>query len=257
LLYHFALRELKVKYKSPILGFLWMFFLPLSMAFIFKIVFSQIVKIQTPGYPFSIFLILGIFPWNYLAMSLSGTVNSLVDNEALIKKVYFPREIIPLSIILGNLVNFLISNFVILMFMFLMKIKLSKLLPLLPFLILLQTIFITGLALIFSALQVHYRDVKYIVEVLLIFWFYISPIFYPLRLVRDVSESFLRVYLWNPLAHMITLYRLVYLKGYWKVLPEGFSIPFSIIYSLGISLLVFILGFLTFRRLQRFFTDYL
>jgi ABC-2 type transport system permease protein len=190
-------------------------------------------------------------------MSLSGTVNSLVDNEALIKKVYFPREIVPLSIILGNLVNFLISNFVILMFMFLMKIELSKFLLLLPFVILLQTIFVTGLALIFSALQVHYRDVKYIVEVLLIFWFYISPIFYPLRLVRDVSENFLRVYLWNPLAHMITLYRLVYLKGYWKVLPEGFSIPFSIIYSSGISLLVFILGFLAFRRLQRFFTDYL
>lgn len=257
LLYHFAVRELKIRYKSPVLGFLWMFFLPLSLVVIFKIIFSNIVKVSIPEYPFFIFLTLGVFPWNYLGMSISGTVNSLVDNEALLKKVYFPREIIPLSLVFGNLINFIISNVIILALMVLLKIPIGKFVIFLPFVIILETIFIVGLVLIFSSFQVYYRDVKYLTEILLLFWFYISPVFYPLRLVADVSDKFFKIYLLNPLVHIITLYRLVYLKDYLSLIPRNISIPYLIIYPTLISVLTFSLGFLLFSKLEKQFTDYI
>jgi len=257
LLYQFALKETKVKYKSPLLGFLWMFFLPLSMVLIFKVVFSLIVKVSIPGYPFFIFLTLGVFPWNFLATSLAGTVNSLVDNEALIKKVYFPRQIIPLSIILGNLFNFMVSNLIILIFAILFKVSLSKFIVFLPLLIIVEFIFTSGLAFFFSSLQVLYRDVKYLVEILLLIWFYISPVFYPLSLVAQVSEKFLNYYLLNPLVPLLTLYRIVYLKDYVKILPSGLTVLKLIIYLVIWTLLVCTLGCCVFSRLRKRFTDFL
>lgn len=255
LLWHLAIRELKIRYKSPFLGFLWMFLLPLSMVFIFKIVFSVIVKVPIPDYPFFIFLTLGVFPWNYLGMSISGAVNSLVDNEVLIKKVYFPRQIIPLSIVLGNLVNFLISNLIILFFLFLYHIPISKFIYLLPLVVLLETSLIAGLVLLFSSLQVKYRDIKFFVEILLLFWFYISPVFYPLGLVAQVSDKFLSYYLLNPLASMITLYRIVYLKDYHKLLPYRVSLSYLVIYPIVFSIIIWIFGNLVFSKMQDTFAD--
>jgi len=255
LLWHLAIRELKIRYKSPFLGFLWMFLLPLSMVLIFKIVFSVIVKVPIPEYPFFIFLTLGVFPWNYLGMSISAAVTALVDNEVLIKKVYFPRQIIPLSIVLGNLINFLISNLIILFFIFLFHIPVSKFIYLLPLVILLETLLISGLVLLFSSLQVKYRDIKFFVEILLLFWFYISPVFYPLNLVAQVSDKFLEYYLLNPLASLITLYRMAYLKDYHKLLPHGVSWPYLIIYPTVFSIIICFLGNLVFSKMQRTFAD--
>ncbi len=257
LLYHFAVRELKIRYKSPVLGFLWMFLLPLSMVFIFKIIFQQIIKIPVSGCPFFIFLTLGIFPWNYFGMSISGTVNSLVDSEALLKKVYFKRAIIPLSIILGNLINFLISNIIIIILMIFFKIPISKFIVFLPFLILLQTLFLTGISLLFAATQVYYRDIKYLCEIILLFWFYISPVFYPLRLAADVSERFFNFYLLNPMAHIITLYRVVYLKDYSAFLPKGVSLFYLLVYPFVSTLLLLIIGFYVFLKLEKRFTDFI
>jgi ABC-2 type transport system permease protein len=255
LLWNLAIREIKIRYKSPLLGFLWMFLLPLSMVLIFKIVFSLIVKVPIPGYPFFIFLTLGVFPWNYFGMSISGTVNSLVDNEVLIKKVYFPRQIIPLSIVLGNLVNFAISNLIILIFLLFFHISISKYILLLPLVIVLETLLIAGFSLLFSSLQVKYRDVKFIVEILLLFWFYISPVFYPLSLVSQVSDKFFKYYLLNPLASIFTLYRIIYLKDYHRLLPPEVSIVYIIIYPLVFSIFILVVGNFVFSRMQRTFAD--
>ncbi|OQX83585.1 MAG: hypothetical protein B6D53_02040 [Candidatus Omnitrophica bacterium 4484_49] len=131
----------------------------------------------------------------------------------------------------------------------------SKFIYLLPLVILLETLLISGLVLLFSSLQVKYRDIKFFVEILLLFWFYISPVFYPLNLVAQVSDKFLKYYLLNPLASLITLYRMAYLKDYHKLLPHGVSWPYLIIYPTVFSIIICFLGNLVFSKMQRTFAD--
>ncbi|MCM8778621.1 MAG: ABC transporter permease [Candidatus Omnitrophica bacterium] len=256
LLYHLALRELKIRYKYPFLGFLWMFFVPLAMVFIFKIVFSTIIKISVPVYPFFIYLITGVFPWNYLAMSLSQATTSLVDNSNLIKKVYFPREIVPFSILLGNLFSFSLSMLIVLIILPVCKIKLNYMISFLPLVITLETLFIAGIVLVSSSLQVLYRDVKYIVEIILLLWFYITPIFYPLSLVEDISPKFLKLYLLNPFTSLITLYRLVLLPNFFSTLPKTMNLSYLVSYTIFSCLIFFILGMLVFKRYEPKISDF-
>jgi len=256
LLFHLAIRELKIRYKYPFLGFLWMIFVPLSMVFVFKIVFSNIIKIYIPKYPFFIYLITGVFPWNYLATTLSQATTSLVDNSNLIKKVYFPREIVPISILFGNMMIFFIIVFLLLLLLPIFRIKLSLLIVFLPLVIIWQSIFIAGIILICSSLQVFYRDVKYIVEIVLLFWFYITPIFYPLSLVKDISSSFLKFYMLNPLTCLITLYRIILLPDFVSTLPKEISIFYLLNYTSLICVIFFILGFLIFRKYDRNISDF-
>ncbi|MCM8792210.1 MAG: ABC transporter permease, partial [Candidatus Omnitrophica bacterium] len=114
LLLRLALKEIKVRYKFPILGFLWALFMPLCIIIIFKIIFSYFLKIEIKGYPFFVYITTAIFPWNFFSISISNSVLSIQENSSLIKKIYFPREIIPLSIVLANLINFILSVIVIL-----------------------------------------------------------------------------------------------------------------------------------------------
>lgn len=256
LLFHLAIRELKIRYKYPFLGFLWMLFVPLCMVFIFKVVFSVIIKISVPPYPFFVFLITAVFPWNYLAMSLSQATTSLVDSSNLIKKVYFPREIVPLSILLGNLFSFLLTMGLILILLPLIRIEITPLVLFLPFVIILQTLFMTGLVLMSSSLQVLYRDVKYIVEIILLLWFYLTPVFYPLSLVEGISTKFLRIYMLNPLACLVTVYRLILLPGFNSTLPEGITVSYLVNYTVLTCVCLFMLGLFVFRRYDRRISDF-
>jgi ABC-2 type transport system permease protein len=256
LLFYLAIRELKIRYKYPILGFLWMLIVPFSMAVIFKVVFSLIIRIDIAPYPFFIFLISSVFAWNYFALTLSQTTTSLVDNSNLIKKVYFPREIIPLSILIGNLMTFIPAILLILVILLIFRIKIGVSILFLPFAVLVQTLFMSGLVLITSSLQVLYRDVKYIVEILILLWFYLTPIFYPLSLVEQLSPQFLKIYMFNPLTCLITLYRLVLLPGFISTLPKGINVGYLVNYTIFVSLLFFIWGLFVFRRYDARVSDF-
>ena len=256
LLVHLANKDLKIRYKYSLLGFSWMIFIPLCMAIIFKIVFSVIVRISTPEYPFFIFLMTGIFPWSYLSNTLFSTTNCLVDNSNFIKKVYFPREIIPLSILVNNLISFILMIVVALVFIFLSKVEISKYIIFLPLVIFCQTIFMVGLILIFSSLQVLYRDIKYLVEILLLFWFYLTPVFYSLTLVKQVSNQFFNIYMFNPLTCLITLYRITLIRNYTATLPPDLNVSYVAIYSSFISFLFFVLGLIVFSKNDRRLSDY-
>ena len=233
-----------------------MLIVPFCMAVIFKIVFSLIIRIDIAPYPFFIFLITSVFAWNYFALTLSQTTTSLVDNSNLIKKVYFPREIIPLSLLIGNLITFLPALLLILVILLIFKIKLGPSLLFLPFVVLVQTLFMSGLVLIASCLQVLYRDVKYIVEILLLLWFYLTPIFYPLSLVEHLSLKFLKIYMLNPLTCLITVYRMVLLPGFVSTLPQEISVSYLVNYTIFVSLLFFVLGFLIFKRYDSRISDF-
>ncbi len=255
LFFRLVLKELKIRYKHPFLGFLWAFIVPSCMIIIFIWVFSYILKIPHQGYPFFIFLVSALFPWNYLSLSISTATMSLLDNGSLINKVYFPREIIPLSIVAVNLVLFIFSLGLMLIFVVPFGIKLRPLIFLLPGVIFMQTIFISGICLIISSLQAKYRDIKYIVEILLILWFYLTPIFYPLELIAGLSDKVFKIYMLNPLTQLITLYRIIIIDNYIKVLPPQVNI-FELIFSnLAISIIILLLGFIIFRKQELRFID--
>lgn len=256
LLFHLSLRDLKIRYKHPLLGFLWMILVPLCMAIIFKIVFSVIVRIPIPGYPFFIFLMTGVFPWSYLSSTLFGTTTSLVDNSNFIKKVYFPREVIPLSILISNFISFILMLVITLIFLVISNVEISKFIIFLPVVIFFQTIFMIGIILISSSLQVIYRDIKYLVEIVLLFWFYLTPIFYPLTLVREVSSGFFNFYMLNPLVGLITFYRITLLQNFTDTLPPGLNLFYIMLYTIFISLAVFILGMIVFSKNDKKLSDF-
>jgi len=243
LIYNLTLKDLKVRYKTAALGFLWALLNPLIMMIIFSIVFSLFMKIQIEKYP--IFLLTALLPWHFLSQSLSISTTSIVDNANLIKKVSFPREIIPISSITANLINFLLSLIVLFIFLIIFKVRFTFMILLLPLLVLTQFIFTLGISLISCTLYTSYRDVKYIVEVLLLSWFYLTPIFYPLSLI---PQQYQRIYMLNPMACIVVMYRDVLLYGN---MPN----PKVMSYALLISFSFLIIGLIIFKKRETIFAD--
>lgn len=250
-----ASKEIKVRYKHPLLGFLWALFVPLCIIIIFKIVFSLVLKIPIKEYPFFIFLTTAVFPWNFFSLSVSNSVMCIQENNSLIKKLYFPREVIPLSIILANLINFILSFILILPLFYMFGLRFNTYILFLPLIIILEFVFTVGISLIFCSLQVYFRDVKYIVEILLLLWFYLTPIFYPLDLILDISKLFFKFYMLNPLAQIITLYRISLLESYIYNLPKELNLSYMIFNSITVSLIIFFLGLYSFKKLELRFAD--
>lgn len=255
LLWDLAIKDIKVRYRSPTLGFFWTILIPLIMVLIYKFVFSTILKAQEENYPFFIYLMTAIFPWTYFSSSVNAATESIFSNRELIKKTYFPRQIIPVSIVLANLINFLPALIVMFLFLAFFKMQFTVLILLLPVILLLQTILTIGLALIVSSLQVVLRDIKYILELLLMAWFFLSPGFYSLLTVADFSEGFLKLYMLNPFVGLFCLYRIAFLKGFAKTLPSGVNIYGLSAWTIIVCIVVFLLGFLVFKKYESRFSD--
>lgn len=221
LLYYLVVRELKGRYKSSVLGFLWTLLNPLLMMLVFTVVFTVILpNYAVPQYP--IFLLCGLLPWNYFSASVIGSIHSVVGNANLVKKVYFPREILPIATVLAQLINFLLALLVLFALLLIFRMPLSPRWWMLPLVILLHTCFTIGLALILSAVNVYYRDTMMIMDVVIMAWFFLTPVFYPLDVLPrsyEVLGFSLNVhrlmYILNPMASLINTYRdLLYLGTY-------------------------------------------
>lgn len=255
LLWNLAIKDIKVRYRSPTLGFFWTIINPLVTVFIYKFIFSTIFKAQVENYPFFIYLMTAIFPWTYFSSSINAAVECILSNRELIKKTYFPRQIIPVSVVLANLLNFLPALIVMLLILAFFRMQFTILILLVPVILLLQTIFTIGLALIVSSLQVILRDVKYIVELLLMAWLFLSPGFYSLLMVANFSERLLKFYILNPFVCLFTLYRIAFLKGYATTLPSGVNLFGLSIWTVIVSITIFFLGFIIFKRYESRFSD--
>jgi len=255
LLWDLAIKDIKVRYRTPTLGFLWAIIVPLIMVFILKFVFSTILKARVEGYPFFIYIMTAIFPWTYFSSSIGAATESIFSNRDLIKKTYFPRHIIPVSIVLANLINFIPALIVMILILAFFSTQFTILILWVPVILLLQTIFTIGLALIVSSLQVVLHDVKYIVELLLMAWFYLSPGFYSLAMVANFSEKFLKFYILNPFVGLFCLYRIAFLKGFAKTLPSGVNIYGLSVWTIIVCIATFLLGLLVFKRYESRFSD--
>ena len=243
LILNLAVRDLKIRYKGSLLGFFWSLLNPLLMMLVLFFVFSIIFKVQIEN--FQIFLLAGILPWHFFSIVLTDSTKTIIDNANLIKKIYFPREVLTISIILSNLVNFLLSLIILFVFILLFHIKITPWALLLPLIILVQIIFLFGIGLISSALNVFYRDVTWIVNVLLLLWFYFTPIFYSTTMV---PQKFLNLYMLNPMAVLVTSYRDILLYG------KAPNITYLLITLLS-SLMLFFIGMKIYQRYSSVFAE--
>jgi ABC-2 type transport system permease protein len=250
---HLTLRELRGKYKRSVLGWAWSLLNPIAMMAIYTLVFKFLLKIQVaPGDPsgldvFPLFLLCGLLPWNYLTNSMFGGMGGLVGNANLVKKVYFPREILvgsnvaswtfSLGIELGVLgVALLIAGNMII----------PWLVPLV-LLVALQTAFVLGIALALSVLNVYFRDVQHLLGIFVQLWFYATPIIYPVSLVAKADEGnslpLLTIYRLNPMTRFVEAYRSVLYDL--RMPPAG-----DILFLTVVSVLVLVVGYATFHRLE-------
>lgn len=202
LVYNLVSRDLKVKYKGSILGFFWSLLNPLVMLIVYTVAFKYIIRIRVENFP--IFFLCAFLPWSFLSSSLSMSVGSIKDNANLVKKVYFSREVLPLSIVLSNLIQFLLTFIILIPALLFFKIKLGVPLAALPLIILFQTAFTIGLAYIVSSLNVFFSDVKHLLEIFLQVWFWLTPIIYPANFVPERFQSLYRL---NPAVLFVESYR--------------------------------------------------
>lgn len=240
LLWNLVVRDLKARYKSSVLGYLWSLVNPLLLMVVFTVLFKVFLKSPIPNFP--VFIIVGLLPWNFCTTSVSGAVVSITGQSALIKKVYFPREIIPISLVIANLINYLLALPAMVGLMLVLNAHFQFSVVLFPLIVLIQAIFLLGLAFFLSALNVFFRDTQVIMEVLLTAWFFLTPIFY--RLGDIVDERWARLVRWvNPMASLVDFYRdIFYLGG-----MPGWD---AIVRTLATALLVLVAGYLFFVRLS-------
>jgi len=243
LIYNLVLRDLKVKYKGSTLGFLWSLLNPLLMIVVYTVAFKYVMKIKVPNFP--IFLFSALLPWNFLSSTLSMGVTSITENSNLVKKVYFPREVLPLSIALVNLFHFCLSFLVLIPALLFFKITPGFSFLFLVVIVFFQTLFVLGLTLMASALNVYYKDVKHILEVMLNLWFWLTPIIWPLNLVPEKLQDY--VYL-NPFTAFVQAYRDI-------ILYNRFPKPLILTILVVTGILVFLLGALIFQKKQRRFAE--
>jgi ABC-type polysaccharide/polyol phosphate export permease len=214
LMVNLTLRELRGKYKRSVLGWAWSLINPLATMAIFTVVFSVILKIAPPtGDPsgmknFAFFLLCGLLPFNYLSNCMMGGMGTLVVNANLIKKTYFPREILVFANVASWLVAFLIELLVLAVALLVAGNFVLPYIPLVIVLVLIETVFVTGVALMLSVLNVYFRDVQHFIGILLQLWFYATPIVYPISFVDNVKNATLRdIYNLNPLVKFVEAFR--------------------------------------------------
>lgn len=262
LLQNLVVRDLKVRYKNSVLGILWSLLNPLLMMLVFTLVFTVLTRTQQDLRQHSVFILVGLLPWNFFSGALLSGTMSITNNSALIKKVYFPRELLPLSAVLSNLVNFLLAFLVLLAFLYASGLGLTIHALWLPAILITQLIFVLGLCLLLGTLNVFYRDVMMILDVVMLAWFFLTPVFYPFELLGSTPRTLLGVTFtpavamrWlNPMASIIDGYRTV-LWGTSSSNGPAAMAPEYLLRTFVTAVLVFIAGYALFLRSQHLFGE--
>lgn len=264
LIFTLVKRDLKIRYKASALGFLWSFGRPLAMMVIMWAVFAHFIGVARahPELPYALQLLSGILPWMFLTGSLFEAQGSVLANGHIVKKISIQTIVFPAAAVVGNLVHLILAMGLLVLFAVALDVSIGWEVLFLPFLMLLQTGMLMGLALILSSLMVFYRDVGNISEIVIMGWFYLTPIIYPVQMARDHFRAADRewlywVYMANPMTPIICAYRRV-LFG--PAMRNSVEISdHTLLLGLGIStaftLAVLLIGFRMFRALSSRFSD--
>lgn len=237
-------RTIRARYQQSALGWFWALIQPAATVFIFSIIFTRFVPVDTGGIPYPVFSYVAVVPWTFLASSLSDMTTSLVVNMSLVTKIYFPREVLPLSAMLARFMDFGIASGLVVLLIVVFSVPAYIGWLFLPVILAIQIVLIVGVGLLLAALNVFFRDVQSILALGLQLWFYASPIIYP---VSMVPEPLRPIYFLNPMAGILEAYRSVLL---FQRLPGP-----SLAVAGVISFVLLAIGYWYFKRVEFKFAD--
>jgi lipopolysaccharide transport system permease protein len=245
MLFFFTWRDIKVRYRQTVLGAAWAILQPVLTMVIFSVIFGELAKLPSEGVPYPVFTLTALLPWGLFAFALTSSSNSLIANQQLITKVYFPRLIIPISSVIAGLVDFLIAFAVLIIMMLFYGIAPTAAILTLPLFLVLAVVSATGVGLWLSALNVQYRDIRYVVPFLTQFWMYATPIAYSSELI---PEKWRWLYSLNPMTGVVEGFR-------WAMLGKSaLDLP-SLLVSAAAVGVIFITGLYYFKRVESGFAD--
>ena len=238
-------KEIKVRYKSSFLGYLWSIVHPLAFAFVFFIAFKVVMKIQMEDY--ALFLIAGLFPWQWFANSVNASPMVFLGNASIIKKVNFPRNIIPFTTVLQDMIHFILSIPVIVLFLFIYH-KSPSLTWLygIPLLLGIQLFMTYGVSLMISSINLFFRDLERLTVIFMTLLFYFTPIIYPETMIPEKYKPLINL---NPLAPLMVSWRKLFLNGTLE--------PVSLMIGLVYAIFAFMIGYLIYRKLSWKFAEVL
>jgi lipopolysaccharide transport system permease protein len=245
LAYFLAWRDVKVRYKQTVLGVLWAVIQPLLTMLIFTLLFGQLARIPTDGIPGPIFYFCALVPWTYFSSTVSNGGMSLVGNRDLLTKIYFPRIILPVSVALSNLVDFFIGSALFIGFIFYYKISIGWNLLLWPALVALMFLLSLSLGLFLAALNVKYRDFRYVIPFALQLLLFATPIIYPASMVPGRLQWIVAI---NPLSGLIEAFRYALVPNH----VIGWNLVW---FSVAVTAVLLVAGVVYFKRAERAFAD--
>lgn len=240
-----AWRDLKVRYKQTAIGVAWAVLQPLAMMAVFTIFFGKLARLPSDGLPYPLFALAALVPWGLFARVLASSSDSLVRDQRLVSKIYFPRLIVPLSSSLAALVDFVISLMLLVVLMAVYRVMPDERLLFLSLLTLLLVVAALGIGFWLSALNVEFRDVQHMLPFLTQLWFFLTPVVYPSSLVPD---GFRTLYALNPMVGVVEGFR-------WSLLGTPAPVLSSVLISAISALALFVTGLLYFRSRERSFAD--
>lgn len=236
-------KDLKTRYKGSFLGFLWTFINPLMQLAIYALIFPFLMRVEEKNY--AMFLFVALLPWLFFSTSLQTSTDCIVENYNLVKKIYFPRQVLPLSIATGGLVNYIYGLVIVLGGLLIAGIPLTWNILYLPLLLLILYTAVSGFCLMFSAMNVYIRDLEHIVNIVTMAWFYATPIVYPLKMLPDFLQKIL---LLNPMTPLV--------QGFRNVIYYGTAPVWSEIGIAAIeAVLIFVMGVFIFNKLEPGFAE--
>jgi len=241
-----AWRDILVRYKQTVIGIAWSVLRPLLTMIVFTIVFGKLAKMPSNGIPYPILVYSAMLPWQFFSNTISESGNSLISNANMISKIYFPRIIIPTTSMIVSLIDFFISSVILSIIMFYYKFVPTIYILFIPFLLILAIITSLGIGYLISALNVKYRDFRYIIPFFVQFGLYISPVGFSSAVV---PEKWRLIYSLNPMVGVIDGFRWAIMGGKFQIYMPGFML------SIFISVMIFIIGFIYFRKTEREFAD--
>jgi len=245
LLYFFAWRDIKVRYRQAAFGVAWAVIQPLFNMIIFTLLFGRVAHFSAGAVPYPVFVFCGLLPWTYVSGVLTFASTSLINNDPLLTKVYFPRAFLPFASVLAGLLDFCIGSVLLVGIMLYYRVHVGAMVFFVPIIVLLMVLLTAGMSMIAAAMSVRYRDVRYALPFLIQIWMFATPIVYPDTVIPARYRPLLAI---NPCWGIVDGLRACALKG----VPFDYNL---VGISLGTALLIFVAGAYYFRQAERSFAD--
>ena len=237
-------KDLRGRYQASVLGFLWTFIVPLCQLLVYSIVFGTILKNEIEKFELDLFV--ALIPWNFFSACLTGGSSSIIQQQSLVNKIYFPREVVPISYVTSSFVNMLYCEIIVIIVALISGVQFSLVgLLCLPVVMIIEYILALGITMILSAVDVYFRDLEHVMGIIAMAWMFMTPIMYDINIGDGKLKAILQL---NPMTSIVTSYRDILYRG---SVPEIGALGIS----LGVGLVFLVIGFIVFGKLKRRFSE--